>query len=936
MTPPVAPSPTHFQPDFSFRFLVENLPVGIFQSDIRGHCTYFNRAWERLSGLTIEESMQDGWVRCVHPDDLRSVLGIARYGIENRQEFRSVYRLVRPDGEIRHVDFHTVPYTDEQDEVRGFVGVTTDITEQVRTEERLQLTKQWVDSSPEGILVSDATGRIVYANAEALHRLGYSLEQVREKCVWEYQAAFSDAEAWFRHFDEVKNRGSLLLEGTHRRVDGTEFPVEVNVKHLRSGDEEFLVAFSRDVSLRRQAQAEVQAKEAYYRQILNAIPDLILVKNRQNQPTWANATFRAFAGIAPGQALDALPDWSKSENLRLDQRVIETGRPVTLETPHVRADGEVRQFQTIKNPLVDETGAVNHLLEVSRDITDLSEARETLLRKDRLLSAVARASALFVSEPDFTQAMHESLRILGEATAVDRVYLFKNLYDHARDGWVMRQLFEYNSGTAAPQIDNPDLQDIPFEDTPEFVRPLLNRQALVGLTREFTGPLHDLIAVQDIVSILVVPVYVGELFWGFVGFDDCTHERIWTDAEQAVLTSYASSVASFIRRLEQEQSLVAAKEAAESATRAKSEFLSIMSHEIRTPLNAVIGMSHLLLEDEPKPGQLENLRTLRFSAENLLVLINDILDYNKIEAGKIEFEKIDFDLRQLISNIKQANQIKAEERGNKIRLMLDEDLPKFVVGDPVRLGQVLNNLVSNGVKFTQHGSVTIEVELVKKDEDLALIHFSVTDTGIGIPADKHGLIFEKFTQANSMVTRQFGGTGLGLAITKKLLELQNSRIELHSEPGRGSRFHFVLPFPLSHKTPAHDPRDHAPAEIMDLTGLRVLLVEDNKMNVLVAEKFLSRWKVVTEVAENGAVAVDMARANAYDVILMDLQMPVMDGYEATRQIRAFNPAIPIVAVSASAMYDIQVQAFEAGMTDYVTKPFNPSELYQKILRHWRG
>jgi signal transduction histidine kinase len=414
---------------------------------------------------------------------------------------------------------------------------------------------------------------------------------------------------------------------------------------------------------------------------------------------------------------------------------------------------------------------------------------------------------------------------------------------------------------------------------------------------------------------------------------DPLYDVHFNEADDADVISVISFLEEQIQKTKElEVELIQAKEKAEQAARAKADFLSVMSHEIRTPLNAIIGISHLLSEDEKLPSQMENLEVLGFAAENLFNLINDILDFGKIEEGKILFSEKNFDIRNLLSRTRAANRIRAEERGNTLKLILDEDVPALIKGDDVRLGQVLNNLISNAIKFTFNGNIIIEVLLNKMLEDQAEIYFSVTDNGIGIEPAKQQLIFERFTQANAEITREFGGSGLGLAITKKLLNLQNSEIHVESEPGKGSKFYFVLRFKMADATEVKNVMKLEKGK-GNLSGKKILLVEDVQFNVIVAEKMLKYWKAVVDVAENGLIAVEKARGTGYDIILMDLQMPMMDGYTAAKCIREFNRTIPIIALTASSSADIQQKVYDFGMTDYLSKPFNPDELFETIYKY---
>lgn len=384
-----------------------------------------------------------------------------------------------------------------------------------------------------------------------------------------------------------------------------------------------------------------------------------------------------------------------------------------------------------------------------------------------------------------------------------------------------------------------------------------------------------------------------------------------------------------------ERELITAKNAAEEAVVAKQQFLSNMSHEIRTPMNAVIGMTHLLLQENPRPEQEPNLKALKFSSENLMLLLNDILDYSKIEAGKVVPEKIDFDIRNLIAGICTGHEIAASQKNITLKIDFDQKIPKMMIGDPVRLTQILNNLLSNAIKFTPVGEVVFTITLNEEKGDHVWLTFVIRDTGIGIDLMQQESIFESFTQASSETTRKFGGSGLGLAITKRLLHLMGSNITLKSEKGKGSTFAFTINF---NKSMHQEPETLSPNNVSDngpqLAGAKVLIVDDNNLNIMVAERMMKHWGIQTDYALSGIDALNKLKTHQVDLILMDLQMPEMSGYETCAHIRS-NPEfnhlhVPIIALTADVMPEIRERALAGGMNDYLSKPFNPAELQAKL------
>ena len=383
--------------------------------------------------------------------------------------------------------------------------------------------------------------------------------------------------------------------------------------------------------------------------------------------------------------------------------------------------------------------------------------------------------------------------------------------------------------------------------------------------------------------------------------------------------------------------LVTAKENAEKASLAKAQFLSTITHELRTPLYAVTGLTHLLLEESPTENQKEHLNSLKFSGEYLLSLINNILDLNKLEAKKVEMLESSFNLKKRITDVLVALKNSAEEKKTRLHLEFDPEIPKKLKGDPLKISQILINLVGNSIKFTENGDIWVRVKKSGQNGPQVQLRFEIEDNGEGISKEKQKAIFENFTQGSLQINRKFGGTGLGLSIVKNLLNLMDSEIHLESELGKGSVFYFELSFEaLEPAAPQDSKTDNSIPEPLSndyMHNKKILIVEDNKINQMITRKILEKNKVICDVADNGTVAIAKVENHHFDLILMDIHMPGISGIEATKEIRKFNETIPIIALTAVTLEESLDEFYLNGFNDIIPKPFKTEEFFQKINKY---
>ena len=426
-----------------------------------------------------------------------------------------------------------------------------------------------------------------------------------------------------------------------------------------------------------------------------------------------------------------------------------------------------------------------------------------------------------------------------------------------------------------------------------------------------------------------VPITVDSTCLGFIGFDFNTRNKNFSDNLINILKLFAQIMVNVSYRMTFENQLKKAKELAENAEKEQFRFLSTMSHEIRTPLNAVVGITKILLMENPRKNQINNLLTLDFSCKNLLNIVNDVLDYNKLKSNNVKLESTHFDIKILVDDIKAMMRSMLKNPDVDLIFNVDNTIPNVLTGDSTRITQILYNLLSNAIKFTEKGFIKLEITLEEKLADKVLLRFIIEDSGIGIKEENQKKIFSEFRQSSASINRKYGGTGLGLPIVVKLLKLMGSDIELDSTYGKGTTFSFPLKLNLSRRETLD--RKAAFAGYDDsLKDKRILLVEDNQVNQLVVKRFLTKWNAIIDIVENGQECLDKLEEKTYDIVLMDLNMPIMDGYEATKIIRT-TPSpyqdVPIIALTAAAIGEIRQKTKSIGFNQYMSKPFEPKALF---------
>lgn len=645
---------------------------------------------------------------------------------------------------------------------------------------------------------------------------------------------------------------------------------------------------------------------------------------------------------------DLFDDELAADFLRTVTAAIDSSAVTNFEYTMRSVDAGEHYFEARVSPMAARAGEVERVVWVAYDITSRKKTEAGIRQRDKVLKATARANNALLTTADFDKAVGSSIRQVAQALQAERAYIFVISGNPEEPFQRVSCEHEWTVRSEIPSFkENPNFQDAPLE---EFFPYFLKHLSVDGIIKIDTGSINvqhremlDSVRAQ---AILAIPMWLGPQLYGFFGVDYCKQSHTWSENEVNAVRVLASGLSGLVLIRQREDELRVARDWADAASQAKGEFLAMMSHEIRTPMNAIIGYSDLLSQTELSDLQGEHASIIKRSGKSLLELINNILDYSKIESSSLELEMAEFDIEQIVCEALETVLPQAKDKHLKVDYEVDDTVDEIYIGDGHRLRQVLINLASNGVKFTSSGSVLIRVRRVAdaSSESYDTLHFEVVDTGCGIPSEKFDLLFEAFSQVDSSTTRQYGGTGLGLVISKRLIERMKGRMWVDSEVGAGSNFQFTIQLKLPDElkaTLSPFPPNSARKDELDPCfsiqyPLRILVCEDDEDNRWVIQELLTNMGYDLKLVEDADDAITQLENYVFDVVLMDVRLPGMSGIELTKKIRsgAINPDRTnqyIIAVTAFAMNEDRDNCLGAGMNDYLSKPIEIS-LLKDVLK----
>ncbi len=881
-----------------YKLAVNSIREVIFQIDESMEWVFLNQAWVDITGLQIHETLGTSFYECVHPEDITKIKFLFSQLLTNKKnDCQCSIRIRTTKNQYRWFEVIARQNKLADQTITGISGTLNDVTEKRKIDELLvksyAFQRAILDSARQAIISTDEMGVIRTFNKGAENMLGFkgdkmigqiNISHLLEELQTE-ENKNDQANNALNSFKKMiaESTEESAMEREHNLISNHKQMIPVMLSLTSIKDHNGMLAgflfIANDITKRKKAEEENNKLN----KILEETPDYVTYYDLNNNQLFANKAYKEirFNNNEETQ-LPLHPPWVE---------VIIKKKAIPFAHEHGSWKGE-----TVILDLNGEERPVMQLI---------------LIHKDEYGNPVFRSSVM----RDITQRkQYEQKLLLSEKRNRDLINYSQGIIcTHDLNGTIL------SINPAGCDVTGYYLEELVgntiFELMPEDRKELFTSEYLKGFNSGKTS--------EGILTLIHKKGNHIHLLYKNYKVDE-------PDG-----TSYVIGFAQdFTERINAENELKTAKQSAEESSKAKELFLANMSHEIRTPMNGIVGLTNLLLKGELNDKQVQYAQSVKHSAENLLVIINDILDFSKIEAGKMELHKNTFELSNLLYSIDQTFQNEANQKGLILKTEMEDNLHSLVNGDEVRINQILVNLVSNAIKFTSKGKITIQITKVTETAEAIRVRFNISDTGIGIPIENQDKIFQSFTQSNSDTTRKYGGTGLGLSIVKSIVELLGGSIRVESEVDKGS--HFCIELNLE-KAEGLDTRNMVFEELDfsgKLDGLRILLAEDNKVNQLFAQELLSDWGAKVDIADNGRIAVDFLCKKEYDIILMDIQMPEMSGLDATRVVRnEFSEpkkSIPIIAMTANAMKGEDKKFIAAGMNAVIFKPFEAKELFDKI------